>query len=271
MIHHKHFSIRCSALACVISVAFVLALPSAIHAQRVTSVDAFFSKNGVTVTKAMYPRIETARQMLLSQGEAGGVNKFQHLSTLTPTDYQPVVRMNRDAYYSKAVVDVSKGATVTLPDVPDGKYLSMQPVTEDHRPQPMSYGGGTYELATHTGDHVIVILRMDSTFTSEQVKRYQEQVRIDAASNKLFSAEPVNRESFDKVERDLKASMPNLVRREGLVTVTRTLFSSPTHQSRATTLLKRTKWLPRWAGAAHWPPTTSTKPHLHFLPRAATK
>ena len=215
-----------------LSMTFALLLPGAVHAEQVSSVDAFFSEDGVTVTKAMYPRAETARQMLLSQGEAGGVNKFQHLSTLTPTDYQPVVRMNRDAYYSKAVVDVSKGATITLPDVPEGKYLSMQPVTEDHRPQPMSYGGGTYELATHTGNHVQVILRMDSTFTPAEVKRYQSQVRIDAASSELFTAEPVNRESFYTVERELKASMPKLVQREGLVAVTRTLFSSPTHQSR---------------------------------------
>ena len=53
--------------------------------------------------------------------------------------------MNRDAYYSKAVVDVSKGGTVTLPNVPEGTYMAMQPLTEDHRPQPMSYGAGTYE------------------------------------------------------------------------------------------------------------------------------
>ena len=136
-------------------------------------VSQFFSEDGLIVTKALYPRAETARQMLDTQSIAGGVIKFAHLSSLTPTDFQPVVRMNRDAYYSKAVVDVSQGATVTLPKMPEGLYLSMQPVTEDHRPQPMSYGGGTYQLATHTGKHLVKIIRQDSNLTSEQAKQYQ--------------------------------------------------------------------------------------------------
>nr|WP_283104507.1 hypothetical protein [Shewanella olleyana] len=45
--------------------------------------------------------------------------------------------MNRDTYYSLAVVDVSKGASITIPRLPEGKYVSVQPVTEDHRIQPM--------------------------------------------------------------------------------------------------------------------------------------
>ena len=73
---------------------------------------------------------------------------------------------------------ISKGATITLPQLPEGSYMSMQPVTEDHRPQPMSYGAGTYELATHTGDHMIVIIRLDSNFSPEQAKKYQHQLHI---------------------------------------------------------------------------------------------
>ena len=145
-------------------------------------IEQFFSANGTAVTKALYPRAETARQILEAQSIVG-VNKILHMPTLTPTDNQPVVRMNRDAYYSKAVVNVSEGATITLPDVPEGSYMSMQPVTEDHRPQPMSYGPGTYELATHTGSHLIVIIRLDSNFSPEQVRKYQRNIFITAGSD----------------------------------------------------------------------------------------
>ena len=48
---------------------------------------------------------------------AGGINKFYHFREPTPVDNQPTIRMNRDTLYSTAVVDISEGATLTLPDV----------------------------------------------------------------------------------------------------------------------------------------------------------
>ena len=191
----------------------------------------FFATNGNAVTKALYPRSETARQILEVQSGVG-VNKFHHLSTLTPTDNQPVVRMNRDAYYSKAVVNVSEGATITLPDVPEGSYMSMQPVTEDHRPQPMSYGPGTYELATHTGSHLIVLIRLDSNFSPEQVRKYQRNILITAGSDKPFYTEQYEKSSFYQVENQLKADLMSLVKREGPVALSASLFSSPTDETR---------------------------------------
>ena len=78
--------------------------------------------------------------------------------------------MNRDTFYSFAVVDVSAGASITIPPVPEGKYVSIQPVTMDHRIQPMSYGSGTFELATHYGSHMYLIVRLDSTLSEASLK-----------------------------------------------------------------------------------------------------
>ena len=125
------------------------------QAETVTDISGFFSPEGRVVTQASYPTAETSRQMLHTQSIAG-VNRFAHKRKLTPTEDQPVVRMNRDTYYSQAVVNVSKGATITLPDIPEGKYMSVQPVTEDHRIQPMSYGPGTYELAVASETDLII-------------------------------------------------------------------------------------------------------------------
>jgi hypothetical protein len=194
-------------------------------------VSQFFADDGLIVTKALYPRAETARQMLDTQSLVG-INQFGHLSQLIPTDWQPVVRMNRDAYYSKVVVDVSQGATITLPSVPEGTYMSMQPVTEDHRPQPMSYGAGTYELATHTGDHMVIIIRLDSNLSPEQAKKYQQQMSIKAGSSKRFTTLPVEPKSFAKVESELKDDVMKLIKQEGPIALSTTLFSSPTNESR---------------------------------------
>jgi len=201
-----------------------------VDAQQVNNINDFFSPTGRVVSETSYPTSETSRQILMTQS-AVGVNRFEHKRKLTPTDEQPVVRMNRDTYYSTAVVDVSEGATITLPDIPSGKYMSLQPVTEDHRIQPMSYGAGTFELATHTGSHMYVIVRLDATFSEQEAASYQEQMSISANGDKLFSTESIDPESFKRVENDLKAKTPMLVKRDGILAL-RGGFTAPTDESR---------------------------------------
>ena len=77
---------------------------SAAYAAPVETIDKFFSPQGKKVTEATYPSAESARQYLQEQS-AVGVNNFNHRRVLTPTDKQTVVRMNRDTYYSFAVVE----------------------------------------------------------------------------------------------------------------------------------------------------------------------
>jgi hypothetical protein len=62
---------------------------------------------------------------------AGGVNRFFHFRDPTPIDNQPTIRMNRDTLYSAAVVDISEGATLTLPEVGD-RYMTAMIVDQDH-------------------------------------------------------------------------------------------------------------------------------------------
>ena len=125
-----------------LSMAALLSLSVPAVSAPVATVEEFFQPGGMTATAENYPTLETSRQLLAAQGRAA-VNQFAHNRKLTPTDDQPVVRMNRDTYYSFAVVDVSAGASITIPEIPEGKYVSVQPVTMDHRIQPMSYGSGT--------------------------------------------------------------------------------------------------------------------------------
>ncbi len=184
------------------------------YAAPVETIDKFFSPQGKKVTEATYPSAESSRQFLEKQS-AVGVNNLLHMRELTPTDKQTVVRMNRDTYYSFAIVNVSKGATLTLPEVPEGKYMSGMIVTEDHRIYPMFYGAGDHDLTTHTGDHVFVIIRLDATFSQKEANAIQDKVRITARSNAPFKTEPVNEVSFKEVEKALKAKMPGIARRDG--------------------------------------------------------
>ncbi len=126
-------------------------------------------------------------------------------SAFTPTDKQTVARMNRDTYYSLAIVDVSKGATLTLPSVPEGKYILAQAITENHRIYSMFYGAGNFDLTTHVGTHVFVGVRLDSTLPQEEANEIQDMMRIEANRSELFQAEPINEASFIEAENELEA------------------------------------------------------------------
>ncbi len=48
--------------------------------------------------------------------QSGSVNTLFHVREPTPLDRQPTIRMNRDTLYSMAVVDISDGALLTVPE-----------------------------------------------------------------------------------------------------------------------------------------------------------
>lgn len=196
---------------------------------KISTIEEFFSPSGEVVTAVTYPTAETSRQILKNQ-DLVGVNTFLHKRQLTPTDNQPVVRMNRDTYYSFVIVDVSKGATITMPEIPEGKYMSVQPVTEDHRIQEMMYGPGTFDLTTHTGTHLFLVIRLDATFTEAEAKEIQDKMLIEANSDNKFTAAPVDKKSFTEIEDELKEKLPSIVKKEGTRTVNG-IFTDPRDES----------------------------------------
>ena len=86
-------------------------------------------------------------------------------------------------------------------------------------------------MATHTGTHMYVIIRLDATFSEEEAARYQDQMSISAASDMMLSTEPVELESFERVENALKAKIPMLAKRDGILAL-RGGFTAPTDESR---------------------------------------
>ena len=214
----------------LLGAAIAIAASATSSADPVGSIDGFFQPGGVTATVENYPTLETSRQLLIAKGRAA-VNEIAHNRKLTHTDDQPVVRMNRDTYYSFAVVDVSAGASITIPSVPDGKYVSVQPVTMDHRIQPMSYGSGTFELATHYGTHLYLVIRLDNTLSESEANAIQDGMAITAVSAEPFTAEPVDRDSFDAVELSLRQQLPEVVAKYG-ANMVYGMFTAPTDDSR---------------------------------------
>jgi len=135
---------------------------------------------------------------------AGGLNKFYHFRTPYPIDNQPTVRGNRDTLYSMAVVDISEGASLTIPDTGD-RYVSAMIIDEDHYVNKVYLGGGKHPLNRDLfdTDYVFVAVRtlVDSSDPKDvaEVNTLQDQYIINSKSAKTFNSPNYNKESFDKV------------------------------------------------------------------------
>ncbi|MFS6827261.1 DUF1254 domain-containing protein [Cyanobium sp. ATX-6F1] len=152
---------------------------------------------GVKVTPKTYIRAETDRQFAEIVKMAGGVNRFYHFRTPTPLDKQNVVRMNRDTLYSMGVVDTSKGATITVPKLPKGRYASVYLVDNDHYVPFVIYTEGTHQLPKDTkylgvGVRIQVVNPKDPDEIA-LVNKLQDQFVI-----KANSADPLPKFKWDR-------------------------------------------------------------------------
>ncbi|MDH3978823.1 MAG: DUF1254 domain-containing protein, partial [Gammaproteobacteria bacterium] len=100
---------------------------------------------GEPVTVENFVRAETDNQIRKNMAATGNqIGRFAHLREPTTPDNQPVIRMNQDTLYSSTLLDLSKPAKITLPEV-GGRYMSMHVINQDHY-MFAEATPGTYEL-----------------------------------------------------------------------------------------------------------------------------
>jgi hypothetical protein len=139
-----------------------------------------------------YVRAETAAQFDRFIAGAGGINTWDQDRQPIPIDKQNVIRMNRDTLYSFAVVDISGGATLTLPDAGD-RYMTVMVVNEDEFINKVFHQSGTFELTTDEfgSSHVLLAGRIlaDPTDAADIKKAndLQDEMTIDAKSSKPYT------------------------------------------------------------------------------------
>lgn len=156
----------------------------------------------VPVTVDSFVRAETDRMFAALQADAGGVNQLHHNRAPTPIDHQTVIRMNRDTLYSLAIVDISKGATVTIPESGD-RYVSVMVVNQDHYINRVLHEPGEHTLAVDefdtpwVGVGVRVLVDPADPDDVAAVNALQDQFRVDAKSSKPFVMPDYDTEAFD--------------------------------------------------------------------------
>jgi hypothetical protein len=154
-----------------------------------------------TVTVDNFVEAETARMFDGMLFNSGGVNRWDHGREPVALDEQNVIRMNRDTLYSGAIVDISEGATITLPDAGD-RYRSLMVLNEGHYINAVFHDEGSYELTVDEfdTDHVALVVR---TFVDpgdpvdlEEVHALQDAIVLEAGS-----ARPFEHPVFDEASR----------------------------------------------------------------------
>lgn len=162
----------------------------------------------VKVTVDNFVRAETAFQFDRMVKMAGGTNKWSHLRSPTPLDKQSVIRMNRDTLYSFAIVDISKGATVTIPD--SGKrYLSLMVVNEDEYINKVYHKGGTYKLTMKEFDTPYVNLSAriladpNNPADIKAANALQDQLKIESVSARPYGHPNYDKKSYQAIYKPL--------------------------------------------------------------------
>ena len=145
------------------------------------------------VTQDNFPQAYTSMRFGAIIQKAGGMNTFLEMPTPSSIpEEQFVVRMNRDTFYSSAVIDMSSGEVyVTIPET--DQYVTTQIVDENHETQLMIYGSGRHKLIAKT-DHAFVIVR-----ALEDAAR--RNLVIEAGSANPYVVKEYEMESFHAVDK----------------------------------------------------------------------
>jgi hypothetical protein len=151
----------------------------------------------------------------------GGVNRFFHFRAPTPLDQQTVVRMNRDTLYSGAVIDVTGGATITFPEVPDDRYVSILIIDNDHYAPVVFYDPGVHEIPTDT-DFMFAAVRIqifDPTDPGEValINALQDQFVITAGNANPLPPFDWDRDSLDALRIQYEAEAASFANFNGMM------------------------------------------------------
>ncbi len=177
------------ALALVSPLTFAAARSAVADATTVVNVDNF-------------DRAQTGFEYAGIIKQAGGINKIHSNRTPTPIDKQNIIRMNRDTLYGTGVVNISKGATITMPDA-GRRYMSLMVINNDGYVNKVYYGAGSYDLTIGKFETPFVGVVIRTLADPESAKdlaiahKLQDQVRITAGSDKSFVLPNYDKASYE--------------------------------------------------------------------------
>lgn len=181
---------------CIVS-ALMAAIPLAAHAQDTKRVNA-----------GNFTRAETDRYFA-GIVRRSGLGELGHYRAPADIDDQSVIRMNRDTLYSSGVFDLRAApVTITLPDLPDGRYMAAQVVSEDHYTPAVYHGGSHVITEEDVGTRYAAILIRTFADPADPADlagahAAQDAVTLSQAAKGTFEVPDWDSESLDKARQAL--------------------------------------------------------------------
>ena len=166
-----------------------------------TVVNAAEAVSAIVVNVDNFDKAQTDFEFAGIIKQAGGINKLHSNRAPTPIDKQNIIRMNRDTLYSTGVVNISRGATVTLPDA-GKRYMSLMIINNDGYVNEVFYGGGSYKLTVEKFDTPFVGIVVRTLANPEDAKdlaiahKLQDQIKITAGSEQAFVLPDYDKASY---------------------------------------------------------------------------
>lgn len=155
-----------------------------------------------------FARAETNRMFAGLLARIGGPATWFHDRQLGSLDQQTVIRQNRDTLYSTAIVDISDGATLTVPDA-DGRYLSVMVVNQDHYINRVFHDAGDHRLTIDEFDTPYVLLAarvlVDPTDQADllAVNALQDRFAVNVGAQTDFALPDYDETSFTATRQAL--------------------------------------------------------------------
>jgi hypothetical protein len=116
------------------------------------------------------------------------VNTWIHKDRVTK-DKQTIIRSNADVVYSLALVDVSEGATLSIPERANGALQLIHYMDENHLTHGVIYAGESVTVTPNDltgGTHIYILARTQISDDLEETIAAQRAMVIDARSSKPY-------------------------------------------------------------------------------------
>ncbi len=176
-------------------------------------------ETSIDVNVLNYVHAKTALHFDRVIKRSGGVNKWSHVRVPIPLDQQRSRRMNRDTLYSSSIIDISQGATLTMPDSGQ-RYMSATVINEHHFINKIFHGPGKHTLSLEEFDSPFVVLTVRILVNADDAQdikianELQDLLFIQSASDNAYSHPNYDRASLDAVTKpliELAAGLPDVI------------------------------------------------------------
>lgn len=156
------------------------------------------------VTSKNYVVAETDWNFAGQQAKAP-INTWTHNDPVTKEN-QTIIRSNADVVYSLALVDVSKGATLSIPKRKNGALQLIHYMDENHLTHGVIYAGESVKLTPNDltgGNYIYLLARTQISDDLEETKAAQRSMVIDAKSAKPYQPKGFNAEEVEAFRQKL--------------------------------------------------------------------